>query len=220
MGRSSDVDRTPVDDLLRLHGRTFASEAGIRLARGTPAPLFQLLVLTLLSSARISADIAMSATRALLDDGLTTPRKMADATWEHRTAVLNGAGYARYDESTSRYLEATADLVLDRWGGDLRNLRARADGDTAVATDLLTECKGIGPAGAQMFVREVQQVWDEFDPFVDDRARAVADRLGLPTTPAKLRDLVDGRREFVRLLDALVRCGLAGDEDRIRGAAR
>ena len=209
-----------VEELLGVHGRTYASEAGIRLGRNTPAPLFQLLVLSLVSSARIRAEIAMSAAKALFGDGLTTVQKMADATWEHRTKVLNGSGYARYDESTSRYLAATAETVLDRWNGDLRELRAAADGDPGTATDLLTECKGIGPAGAQMFLREIQAVWEEFDPFVDPRSRDVAERMGLPASPAHLRQLVDDRRDFVRLLDALVRCGLAGDEDLILAGAR
>jgi hypothetical protein len=38
--------------LLDRHGRTYAAEAGIRL-RDAPAPLFQLLCLSLLLSARI-----------------------------------------------------------------------------------------------------------------------------------------------------------------------
>ena len=46
-----------VERLLDEHGTTYATAAGIRLA-DRPSPLFQLLVLTLLSSARISADVA------------------------------------------------------------------------------------------------------------------------------------------------------------------
>jgi hypothetical protein len=207
-----------VAEVLRVHGRSFASAAHIRL-RNTPAPLFQLLVLALLSSAPIRAGVAVRAARALFDDGLGTPAKMAGATWAHRTRVLNRSGYARYDESTSRYLAATSELVLDRWHGDLRRLRAEADGQADAASALLRAGKGIGPAGAAMFLREVQGVWPELAPFLDDRARAAAGRLGLPTSARRLRNLVDDDETFVRLVAALVRSGLAGDEDAIAGAA-
>jgi hypothetical protein len=49
-----------VAELLQRFGRTYAQEAGIRLA-DQPAPLYQLLVLATLISARISADIAAAA---------------------------------------------------------------------------------------------------------------------------------------------------------------
>lgn len=151
----------------------------------------------------------MAGTRALFDHGLTTPRKMADATWERRTRILNESGYARYDESTSRYLEDSAELLLDRWHGDLRELRDTADGDADTAVELLGEFKGIGPAGAQMFVREVQGVWPELAPFLDEPARRSAERLGLPTSAQSLRRLVDDDAAFVQLVAALVRSGMA-----------
>lgn len=199
--------------LLDRHGRTFASEAGIRLPRNTPAPLFQLLCLSLLISARISADIAVAAARALFDAGWTTPNKMAAATWEARTKVLNQSGYARYDESTSRYLEATAELLLEQHGGDLREVRRAADGDAIELRSRLTEHKGVGNVGADVFIREVQRVWPEFAPFVDDRTLEIADGLGLPDTAHGLRSEVDDVEEFTRLVAALVRSGLAGDHD-------
>jgi hypothetical protein len=58
VGKPQDV----VARLLRAHGTTYAREAGIRL-RGQPTPLFQLLVLASLLSARISACVATAAAR-------------------------------------------------------------------------------------------------------------------------------------------------------------
>lgn len=199
--------------LLDRHGRTYASEARIRLDRNTPAPLFQLLCLSLLISARIGADIAVAATRALFDAGWTTADKMASATWEARTKVLNEAGYARYDESTSRYLGATADRLLGEYRGDLRELRQAADGDTNELRTGLTRHKGIGDVGADVFIREVQRVWPEFEPFIDDRTLQIAAALGLPDTARGLRSEVDDVETFTRLVAALVRSGLAKDGD-------
>jgi hypothetical protein len=50
-----------VRDLVAEHGTTYAEAAGIVL-RDEPAPLYQLLVLTVLSSARISAEVAGATT--------------------------------------------------------------------------------------------------------------------------------------------------------------
>ncbi len=199
-----------VQDLLARHGRTFASEAGIRLARNTPAPLFRLLCAALLISARIRSEVATHAARALWRAGLTTPEKMVAAGWAERTRVLNEAGYARYDESTSRYLGVTAEAVLDRWSGDLRHLRTAADGDLERLRSELMAFKGIGPVGADVFVREVQAVWAEYVPFVDRRALDSAVALGLPGSADELRELVGGdAQRFACFVAALVRSHLA-----------
>jgi endonuclease III len=207
--------RLIIETLLDRHGRTYASAAGIRLARNTPAPLFQLLCLSLLLSARISADVAVRACRALLAAGWTTPEKLAASTWSDRTSVLNEAGYARYDESTSRMLGRTVDTLRQRYRGDLRRLRAAADHDPAEERRLLQDFAGIGPVGASIFSREVQLVWNEQYPYADTRALGAAERLGLGADVAALQRLTDGVEQFTTLVAALVRCGLAGDADRI-----
>jgi len=205
--------------LLQRHGKTYAEEVGIRL-RNTPAPLFQLLVAALLFSARIGAPQAAQAASALRRCGLTTARKMADASWEERVRILNQNGYARYDESTSRMLGDTACIVLEKYGGDLRNMRAAAGGETAVMEKRLQEFKGIGPAGAAIFLREVQAVWEEFCPYIDDRARQGAQALGLPVTAELLADLAGNPLCTAQLAAALVRMDLADDADAVRAAAK
>ncbi len=200
--------------LLDRHGRTFSSEAGIRL-RDTPSPLFRLLCLALLASARIGASQATRAARALGDAGWTTAQHMADSSWEQRVTVLNEHGYARYDESTAGYLGDATDLLVDRYQGDLRRLRAAAEHDPETEHRLLQEFKGIGEVGAQVFTREAQLVWSELEPRLDDRARQGAEALGLPGDADELRTMVDDVGMFVRLVAALVRSQLAGDSDEI-----
>lgn len=187
-------------------GKTYAQEAGISL-RDTPAPLFQLLCFALLASARIRSNIAAAATRALFDEGWTTPQKMAKSTWERRTKVLNQSGYARYDERTSSMLGHNVELVLDRWGGDLRKLRDEADRDPGRERELLRQFKGIGPVGADIFAREAQAVWPELHPAVDGRALRAASRLGLGEDADAVAKLVP-RQDLPRLVDGLVRVDL------------
>ena len=117
--------------LLRQHPKSHAERLGIAVARDTPSPLFQWLVASLLYSARISGDLAEAAAKALSAAGWRTAEAMAAATWRQRVTVLNRAGYARYDESTARYLGETAELLQSEYGGDLRRLRRAADGDPA-----------------------------------------------------------------------------------------
>lgn len=83
------------------YGRTYAEEIGVRL-KDAPSPLFQLLNAALLLSARIAAGNAVQAARALLEAKLTTPKKMADASWQDRVDVITWHGYKRYDERTIR----------------------------------------------------------------------------------------------------------------------
>ncbi|MGW3497669.1 endonuclease [Streptomyces sp. NPDC001020] len=207
------TDKAVVRALLDRQRQTYTAQAGIRL-RNTPAPLFQTLVLAILLSARIKADIGVAAARALFDAGLRDPRSMADASWQKRVDALGEGGYRRYDERTSTMLGKGAELVLERYDGDLRRLREEPDPRAA-----LLDIPGIGPTGADIFLRDVQGVWPEFTPYIDGKALDGARRLGLPTSPEKLSDLVTGR-EMPRLADGLVHAALDKPlADEVRAAA-
>ncbi|WP_136067758.1 hypothetical protein [Modicisalibacter radicis] len=205
-----------VEVLLDRHGETFAHELGVDLTRNTPTPLFRILGLALLTSAPVGADQAMRACRALAKAGLTTPRKMADSSWEERVKVLNGNGYARYDEKTASQLEALTEHLQAEYAGDLRKLRERANGDPAEARRLLKEFKGIGGVGADIFLREVQICWEEIAPFADKMALKSSAKLGLGDDVAALSECVKGDTpRFCRLVAALVRSQLAKDHKQI-----
>jgi endonuclease III len=201
---ASKREEAVVRVLLDQYGRAYANEAGIRL-RDTPAPLYQLLVLATLLSARISADIALAATRELFAAGYRTPRAMRAASWQDRVDALGRGHYRRYDERTATMLGDGADLLLRRWHGDLRALRDEAGGDVRRITALLTEFPGIGPAGADIFLREVQAVWPQVSPYVDDRVLAGAGKVGLPPDPAALAALAGSADRLAGLAAALVR---------------
>ena len=192
--------------LLDAHGRTYADEAGIPL-KDTPQPLYRLLVLACLLSARIRADIAVAAAKELAAAGMRDPRRMADATWQQRVDALGRGGYRLYDERTATQLGDGATLATERYGGDLRKLRDEADGDTATIRRLLQEFPGLGPAGADIFLREAQAVWPGTAPYLDDKALQGARALELPTAPAALLRLADGAEPAV-LAAALVRVAL------------
>jgi hypothetical protein len=192
--------------LLSVAGRTYAEEAGIRLADKT-APLYRLLVLSVLLSTRIKAGIAVAAGRELLHAGFGTPRRMLEASWQQRVDALGRAHYVRYDESTATALGKGAELVLREYSGDLRKCRERAGGSVDRLRKLLCEVPRLGPTGADIFCREAQGVWPELRPYLDRKAVGGAAELGLPEGVAELAALVDAR-ELDRFAAALVRVTL------------
>lgn len=221
MERNTDTGGPTVtaDDVLRRllarHGLTYAAELGIDLSGDRPAPLFQLLVASLLMSARISDRIAVAAARALFGQGYTDASKMAAASWQDRVDALGEGHYVRYDESTSTYLGETSELLLDRYDGDLRQLRAAADGSPDRIHGRLQDFKGIGRVGADIFCREAQHTWPELRPFADAAALKVAAGLGLGRTAHDLAERL-GSDDLAVLTAALVRARLRKDLEVVR----
>lgn len=199
----SDTTTALAAAVLERGGRTLAADAGIEL-ENEPGPLYQLLVLALLMSAPISARIAVATAGELRDAGYTTPQRMYEATWQQRVDVLGRGGYRRYDESTSTTLGQGAELLLERYSGDLRGLAEQAGGDVDRLTSRLKEVKGIGNVGAGIFLREVQGVWPGVRPYFDKLTFKGAARVSLPQDTDALAALVPGE-ELHRLAAGLVR---------------
>jgi DNA-binding transcriptional regulator YhcF (GntR family) len=223
--------------LLRAAGRTYAEEAGIRLAN-KPAPLYRLLVTSVLLSTRISADIAVAAAAELVRSGMGTPQRMHDAGWQQRVDALGRAHYKRYDESTATALGEGAELLRDEYRDDLRRLRERAERDPRRIRELLTGFPRLGPVGAQIFCREAQAVWPELRPVLDGRRVysawvSEADQRAAQALTARLPELPNGLPAAARLppaesavpakaspyehiasdLRAAIRCGALRDGD-------
>jgi hypothetical protein len=199
-------ERKLMHALLDRAGTTYAEQAGIRLT-DSPAPLYRLLVLSILLSTRIKADIAVDAARALADAGMGTPEKMRAASWQDRVDALGRASYKRYDESTATALGEGAELMRSEYGDDLRKLRDRADGDPKRVREALTGFPRLGPVGADIFCREAQDAWPSLRPAIDGKALDGARRVGLPTDPEELVNLTPSSN-LAPLAAALVRVAL------------
>jgi endonuclease III len=191
--------------LLDAAGTTYAAEAGVRIS-DKPMPLFQLLTLCMLASKPIDATIAMRAGHQLFSEGLKTPKAVLAA--DRRTIIdaFGRAHYVRYDESSATRLTEMAQRVVDEYSGDLREIAGRSSDSVAAARRMLKKFKGIGDTGADIYLREVQDVWTWVRPYFDRRATRTAKALGLPADPDKLGALVP--RANARLAAALVRASL------------
>jgi endonuclease III len=197
-----------VSELLGRFGQTYAEEAGIRLT-DRPGPLYQLHVLTTLLSARISADVALAAARELFDAGYRSPSAMAEASWQDRVDALGRGHYRRYDERTATMLGDAAGQLIRDSRGDLRRLRDSARGDASEIAGLLAGFPGIGPAGASIFMREVQETWPSAAPYVDMKMIEGARRVGLPASRDELAAVLAASKQPTRMSAALVRVSLS-----------
>jgi endonuclease III len=191
--------------LLKDAGTTYASEAGIRI-NDKPMPLFQLLVLCMLASKPIDATTAMRAARELFKTGLRTPKAVLASDRRTMISAFGRAHYVRYDESSATRLTDMAEQVRDEYSGDLREIAGRSKQDIGEAKRMLKKFKGIGETGADIYLREVQDVWTWARPYFDERATSAAKQLGLPADAAKLGSLAP--RANARLAAALVRVAL------------
>jgi endonuclease III len=194
--------------LLAVAGTTYAAEAGIKI-NDKPMPLFQLLVLCMLASKPIDAATAMRAGKELFRAGLRTPKAVLASDRRTMISAFGRAHYVRYDESSATRLTDMAERVRDEYSGDLREIADNSQHDVATAKRMLKTFKGIGDTGADIFLREVQDVWTWVRPFFDDRAVAAAKQLGLPAQPAKLGALAP--QANAPLAAALVRVSLDDD---------
>jgi len=197
-----------VTRLLDVAGTTYAAQARITMS-DKPMPLFQLLVLCMLASKPIDAAIAMGAARELFTAGLRTPKAVLASDRQTMIDAFGRAHYVRYDESSATRLTDMAERLRDDYSGDLRELADRSGHDVAPAKRMLKTFKGIGDTGADIFLREVQDVWPWARPHLDERATAAAHDIGLPADPAALTALAP--RNTAKLAAALVRVSLDDD---------
>lgn len=200
MAGQNDAHQQIVRALLDRCGTTYADEAGIKLA-DKPSPLYRLLVLSVLLSTRIKAGVAVDAARELAKAGYRTPRAMLDSGWQDRVDALGRAHYVRYDESTATALGEGAELLLEKYSGDVRKMR----GDDLA--ERLREVPRLGPVGVDIFCREAQEVWPELRPHLDRKTLDGAKRVGLPEDQEQLAGLVP-EQDLARFSAALVRVSL------------
>jgi endonuclease III len=204
--------------ILDRYPKTFAREAGIDLSRGEPEALFQWLCACMLMSSGASPSSAVKAWLALMEKGWTTPERMLQSSWSERQHVLENAGYNHFKETMAARLYEISDQVLRKYGSDLNNLYDEYDGEVIEIHNALQEFHGLGDAGADVFCREVQLVWPELYPFLDDQGRDYARQLGYPPDAEELAEYCV-KYEYPRFLTGIVRAGLENKIEEIKAAA-
>jgi endonuclease III len=213
--------KATVRALLDRHPRGYVAEETGFTVTNTAAGLFRLLCLSILADDATPSRAAVDATRALLSRRWDSAPEMSKTNERERAEVIAQAGYDRAEEASRRLGEATR-LVMDRYDGDLQNLRKAAGGDHDRLVRLLREIPGMDDAGLAVFLRDAQMFWPEAGPFVDEHAARAAERLDLPSDgDTLLRDVArgGGHEQLSWLVGALAIVDAHDEYDRIRKAA-
>lgn len=118
-------DSNPVEDTVKSRTEALLSKYGsLPLASlGIPNPslsapenILALVYNAMLTSARISHELAYKSVKCLIEAGYQNIETLSKSTWQERTEVLTKGGYTRYREKTATALGDLADLVNDKYG--------------------------------------------------------------------------------------------------------
>jgi endonuclease III len=154
---------------------SYSEELGLDLTRSEDR--FKWFLASILFAKRISAEIAKRTYHRFEEEGLITPEKILEAGWDRLVQVLDSGGYVRYDFSTARNLLKILESLKEKYG-DLETLH-RMSSSPKDLERRLQEFKGVGPVGANIFLRELRGVWEKAKPKPSRMAIKVAQRVGL-----------------------------------------
>ncbi|KAJ5690395.1 hypothetical protein N7462_004787 [Penicillium macrosclerotiorum] len=135
----------------------------------------------MLKSRPISHHLAHKTTCGLIDHRYHLIDTLANSTWEDRVQTLRQSGYNRYREQCATNLGNLAELVNNKYDGDLNQLLEGSHGHTEEIQRRMKEIKGIGDLGAELFLDQVHSVWPSVAPFLDSRSLKTAEEIGIGT---------------------------------------
>jgi len=202
--------------LALLKGR-FAAELGIDVKAGPDARQKWFLA-AVLYGARISGKLAARTHQVFAARGIYTPEAILEQGWDNLVALLDAGGYARYDFKTATKLLQIMASLKEQYQGSLERLHAAAADGPDLEVRLMALAPGIGPATANIFLRELRGVWAKADPPLSPLAQLAGEHLKLlppGLSPAGALAALEGEwqkqpappHDFADLEAALVRLG-------------
>ena len=185
MSRSASAIRRDAEGRVRtaravvtaLGGR-YSSRLGIDVDAGEAEVERWFLAATLFGT-RISAAVAERTFGVLDEAGLRRVAQARRIRWDDLVALLDEGGYARYDFRTATRLRELAEVIGERYGGQV-SLIGRSFPRYPQLCQALDVLPGWGPVTIQIFLRELRGVWPGAQPSLDRRAAVAARHLGLP----------------------------------------
>lgn len=185
--------RDIVTTLLEHHPAAQPRSAGMRVTRMSRNERFLMLGLSTLFASRLDLAVATRAISELRRRGLDSPDALAKASLNQLKAALAAAGYGAGSSAAAEILRELGRSVEREYGGDLEQLRKRADRDPAAERKMLKGFFGVGNVAVDIFFQNTQAAWKELFPFLAPRARHAAEELGLPGEPRSLAKLAGGQ---------------------------
>ena len=163
--------------LARLPGR-FAAALGIAVQAGA-AERQKWFLAAILYGARISGKLAARTYQVFADRGIYTPEAILEQGWDNLVVLLDAGGYARYDFKTATKLLQVMASLKEQYQGSLERLQEVAADGPDLEKRLQDLAPGIGPATANIFLRELRGVWAKANPGLSPLAQLAGEHLGL-----------------------------------------
>ncbi|KAJ6439184.1 hypothetical protein O9K51_08596 [Purpureocillium lavendulum] len=180
----------------------------------------------LLSSTRISHDIAHRTLKCLVNEGYYDLKTLESSSWQARTEILTQGGYTHYRERTATFLGDLSELMQGEYGAltsigsnhtalwayiasdnnpsKLLPLDVKGDNARRTLVNKLKAIKDLGPVGCDIFVGTIQAFFPHVSPFLDKRNCQTAEKIGLRGDAGELYALVGKDPEkMARLHQAL-----------------
>lgn len=173
-----------VKTLLNRLGPSYSKGLGIDLSSGDDGEIFKWFLASLLYGARISESVASRTFKQLVEDGLSTPWSIAQASWAKIVYSLDRGGYVRYDFKTASKLQQASTSLIEKYGGSLNYLHWVAEDERDLEARIRGLAKGIGAKTAHIFLRELRGVWAKASPPLDEWALQAAKNLGFVAAEA------------------------------------
>jgi endonuclease III len=161
----------------RLPGR-FATELGIDL-KANPEARQKWFLAAILYGARISGKLAARAYQVFVARGVYTPEAIREQGWDNLVALLDAGGYGRYDFKTATKLLQVMASLKEQYQDSLERLHGMAADGPDLELRLINLAPGIGPATANIFLRELRGVWAKATPGLSPLAQLAGEHLGL-----------------------------------------
>ena len=115
--KSTAVDMDKLDALLSKYGVLPLQDTGLpKQNEPTPDTVLSLLYMAMLTSARISHELAYKTLQCVIEAGYHDINTLRKSTWQERTEVLTKGGYTRYREKTATALGELAEFIGKEYG--------------------------------------------------------------------------------------------------------
>ena len=203
--QSNSVDQDKLDKIMSTYGRLPLSDVGLsEPEKPTAETLLAHLFNAMLTSARISHQLASKSVKCMIEAGYHDIQRLESSSWEERTEVLTKGGYTRYREKTATGLGDLVNFLTSKYDGDLNKLREAGKDDPDTIRSLVKEIKGFGEVGVNIFSDTVQSIWPCMAPYVDPRSFETAESLGIGSdVKAMWKGVGEDPRKMATLCQAL-----------------
>jgi hypothetical protein len=112
---------------------------------------------------------------------------------------MREGGYVRYDESKSRSILKTCQMLVDRYDGKVSRIHEYAE-DSGDLDARLKEFTGFGPVTVEIFLRDVRPFWPKADTPPGAEMRKLARRFHVDLDAYDRESL-----QFARVQSGLIR---------------